>query len=261
MTWLSWRQFRGQALRRTGPAGRGRAYVSPSPVRAAPLLHRHGATSHPVGTATSSPTLLTDKHRFLQNLSFVSSLVPALIGIFWGAPLVARELEAGTFRLAWTQSVTRTRWLAVKIAVVGLAACSPRASSACWSPGGRARWTGCSSTACSRTSSPSAGSSRRVRRLRLHHRPDRRPACPAHAARHGGHVLRVHRRPGRLHPLGPTTPAVAETQGHGVDGRPDRVRADVLLGSDEPARRRAAAAQRLGHVDGDRQQRGPEAHQ
>jgi len=36
--------------------------------------------------------------------------VPGLIGIFWGAPLVARELETGTYRLAWTQSVTRKRW-------------------------------------------------------------------------------------------------------------------------------------------------------
>jgi hypothetical protein len=41
--------------------------------------------------------------------------------MFWGAPLVAREFEEGTFRLAWTQSVTRKRWMAVKLAVVGLA--------------------------------------------------------------------------------------------------------------------------------------------
>lgn len=46
---------------------------------------------------------------------------PGLLGVFWGAPLVARELEAGTFRLAWTQSVTRTRWLVIKLALVGLA--------------------------------------------------------------------------------------------------------------------------------------------
>jgi hypothetical protein len=45
--------------------------------------------------------------------------VPALIGIFWGAPLVAREFETGTFRLAWTQGISRTRWLAVKLGVVG----------------------------------------------------------------------------------------------------------------------------------------------
>ena len=45
--------------------------------------------------------------------------VPALIGIFWGAPLVAREFETGTFRLAWTQGISRTRWLAVKLGLVG----------------------------------------------------------------------------------------------------------------------------------------------
>jgi ABC-2 family transporter protein len=49
-------------------------------------------------------------------------LVPALIGVFWGAPLLARELETGTHRLAWNQSVTRTRWLATKLAIVGGAA-------------------------------------------------------------------------------------------------------------------------------------------
>jgi hypothetical protein len=47
---------------------------------------------------------------------------PVIIGMFWGAPLVAAELQDGTFRLAWTQSVSRTRWLAVKLATLGLAA-------------------------------------------------------------------------------------------------------------------------------------------
>jgi hypothetical protein len=49
-------------------------------------------------------------------------LAPAVIGLFWGAPLIARELETGTAALAWNQSVTRTRWLAVKLAAGGLAA-------------------------------------------------------------------------------------------------------------------------------------------
>jgi hypothetical protein len=55
-------------------------------------------------------------------LSLMSDLViavPGLIGIFWGAPLVAREFETGTFRLAWTQGISRTRWLAVKLGLVG----------------------------------------------------------------------------------------------------------------------------------------------
>jgi hypothetical protein len=48
--------------------------------------------------------------------------VPALLGLFWGAPLVAAELEAGTIRFAWMQSVTRRRWLAVKAGWLLLAA-------------------------------------------------------------------------------------------------------------------------------------------
>jgi len=55
-------------------------------------------------------------------LTAVVLVLPALIGIFWGAPLIARELEAGTHRLVWTQSITRTRWLAVKLGLTGLAA-------------------------------------------------------------------------------------------------------------------------------------------
>jgi hypothetical protein len=49
-------------------------------------------------------------------------LAPAVIGLFWGAPLIARELETGTSALVWNQSITRTRWLAVKLTVGGLAA-------------------------------------------------------------------------------------------------------------------------------------------
>ena len=46
-------------------------------------------------------------------------LVPALIGAFAGAPVLARELETGTFRFAWTQGFGRWRWALAKL--VGLA--------------------------------------------------------------------------------------------------------------------------------------------
>jgi hypothetical protein len=53
---------------------------------------------------------------FAQAFSLV---LPGLLGMFWGAPLVSRELESGTYRLAWTQGVTRRRWVLTKLAVVG----------------------------------------------------------------------------------------------------------------------------------------------
>jgi ABC-2 family transporter protein len=59
-------------------------------------------------------------HTLLSNVLLL--LLPAALGVFWAAPLVARELESGTYRLAWTQSVPRARWLTVKLVVVGLVA-------------------------------------------------------------------------------------------------------------------------------------------
>ena len=45
-------------------------------------------------------------------------LVPLLFGLFWGAPLVAKEFEDGTQNLAWTQGVSRRRWLTGNLAWV-----------------------------------------------------------------------------------------------------------------------------------------------
>ena len=45
---------------------------------------------------------------------------PCLLGMVFGAPLVAGELENYTNRLAWTQGKSRTKWIIVKWCVVGL---------------------------------------------------------------------------------------------------------------------------------------------
>jgi hypothetical protein len=63
----------------------------------------------------------TDINLFWADL-IVVAVTPALVGAFWGAPMVARELESGTHRLVWNQSVTRTRWLTMKLVVTTLVA-------------------------------------------------------------------------------------------------------------------------------------------
>lgn len=65
---------------------------------------------------------LTGPYVWLRLLGSVLIGVPVAFGAFWGAPMVAGELEAGTHRLVWTQSITRGRWLAVKAIVAALAA-------------------------------------------------------------------------------------------------------------------------------------------
>jgi hypothetical protein len=56
----------------------------------------------------------------LRDIAYLNFL-PMLVGVFWGAPLVAREIETGTHRLAWTQSITRRRWLAAKLGLFVIA--------------------------------------------------------------------------------------------------------------------------------------------
>lgn len=43
----------------------------------------------------------------------------AVIGMFWGAPLIARELEERTYFVAWGQDVTPVQWLRGKVLVLG----------------------------------------------------------------------------------------------------------------------------------------------
>lgn len=106
---LAWRQFRAEAV-----VGLGALVV------VAVVLAVTGP--HLVDVYRTTPSQVTSTDQRLQTALFALLLiVPALVGVFFGAPLVARELEAGTYRLAWTQSVTRVRWLAVKLAFVGLA--------------------------------------------------------------------------------------------------------------------------------------------
>ncbi len=57
---------------------------------------------------------------FLAN-GIIVQAVPALIGAFAGAPVLARELETGTFRYAWTQGFGRWRWTLAKLAPLAVA--------------------------------------------------------------------------------------------------------------------------------------------
>ena len=56
----------------------------------------------------------------LGNAAILLQVLPALIGAFVGAPVLARELETGTFRYAWTQGFGRWRWALAKLVALAV---------------------------------------------------------------------------------------------------------------------------------------------
>ena len=129
MMWLAWRQFRIQA----SIAFAALAVLAVVFAVTGPGLSSRYGTSGVVGCqsaacSTLASNFLAELHAdsvypLLYELSIaIILLTPAIIGLFWGAPLIAREVETGTYRLAWNQSVTRTRWLVIKFGLTGLAA-------------------------------------------------------------------------------------------------------------------------------------------
>jgi ABC-2 family transporter protein len=78
-------------------------------------------TCQPTSSATCQSLVidLQGLDNFLAN-GLILQVIPVLIGAFVGAPVLARELETGTFRYAWTQGFGRRRWALAKL--VSLAA-------------------------------------------------------------------------------------------------------------------------------------------
>ncbi|MFC7529983.1 ABC transporter permease subunit [Actinoplanes sp. GCM10030250] len=122
MTWLIWRQHRaevcvlgllvgvfGIALLVLG--AQAHDLFPGGPARCA------GEAGVTEGCAASFRRL-DEGYGYVENLLAAFYLVPVVIGAFLGAPLLARELEDGTWQLAWTQAVPRMRWLAVKLAAL-----------------------------------------------------------------------------------------------------------------------------------------------
>jgi hypothetical protein len=123
MIWLTWRQLRGPA-----------AMMAALLVVLAIVLAVTGpglASEYAAGIAacTQDDTCGRFYDRFFDTydmpfmaVSLITLLLPAVVGLFWGAPMISRELETGTHLLVWNQSITRTRWLAVKLGLTGLVA-------------------------------------------------------------------------------------------------------------------------------------------
>ena len=120
MTWLIWRQQRRQAIAITVALAVAAAALVVSGFE---ILATYHTALRTCSTGLGGCHNLDGQvfqggqySRFFDIVDAVGFLLPLMMALFWGAPLVARELEEGSHRLAWTQSITRLRWLGTKLA-------------------------------------------------------------------------------------------------------------------------------------------------
>jgi hypothetical protein len=122
--WVTWRQHRAQAVACLALfcALAALAITLGLSMRAAfsddglpGCLTRSGGAACPAAI-TSFVDKFSQGPAALINLPLIA--IPVFLGIVVGAPLLGRELEQGTWRLAWTQTVPRTRWLVTKLGLV-----------------------------------------------------------------------------------------------------------------------------------------------
>jgi hypothetical protein len=122
MTWMMWRQHRTEILTLTIFIGMiaGALFILGRPMHALfPLGPAHCQAPPLDQSCRSALALLRQDYGYSTTILIMLNFVPYAIGALLGAPLLARELETGTWQLAWTQAVPRRRWLAVKVLVLG----------------------------------------------------------------------------------------------------------------------------------------------
>ncbi|MFJ4768849.1 transporter [Streptomyces uncialis] len=118
MMWLTWRQFRVPFLVTLALLGTVAAFLLITGIGMRDGLDeiRAGCAD---GCGDSLNEFVRQQEAMVSMVGAALIAVPALLGMAWGAPLVARELESGTHRMIWNQGVTRTRWLLVRMLTVG----------------------------------------------------------------------------------------------------------------------------------------------
>ena len=130
MAWVTWRQHRVALVGLTILLGALAVYLW---LAGRQMHHAYGMVTacHPA-SSDACVTAINDFQSTYnltarQLIPLLFQAVPALIGAFLGAPVLARELETGTFRYAWTQGFGRWRWTLAKLVALGVLAAAAAA--------------------------------------------------------------------------------------------------------------------------------------
>lgn len=117
MTWVGWRLQRTETLVAAGILVLLAALLVPTGLQMAHAYRQDGLAaclSFQGPTCGSRLGAFQQRFESLTTLANWFTLIPGLIGVLLAAPFIF-DLEHGTYRLAWTQSITRGRWLLGKL--------------------------------------------------------------------------------------------------------------------------------------------------
>lgn len=115
MSYVIWRLHRTHVLVATGGLAALVAVLVATGLSMASTYDAATAACSATQSCDQLPNLLFQGDGLIINVVSGTMILPALLGVLWGAPLVAGELEAGTQDLIWTQSITRRRWMATNM--------------------------------------------------------------------------------------------------------------------------------------------------
>ena len=123
MAWVTWRQHRIALAGVAALLGAWAVYLWLTGLQ---LRHAYAAATacHPASSIACGEIISEFNFSYGDRALTAAVLlqtVPALIGAFVGAPLLARELETGTFRYAWTLGIGRRRWTLGKLVPLAIA--------------------------------------------------------------------------------------------------------------------------------------------
>lgn len=123
MSWLWWRQFRVQAAAGSFVAVAFAGYLLTVGYRIREERDAYLARCADVADcAAQTAQFALGYENKLLFLAGAAYLIPVVLAMFWAAPIVAGELEQGTHKLVWNQSITRTRWLLTKVGLTSAVA-------------------------------------------------------------------------------------------------------------------------------------------
>jgi ABC-type transport system involved in multi-copper enzyme maturation permease subunit len=118
MAWVTWRQHRAALGGVAVFLGAFAVYLCLTGLQ---MHHAEAAYCHPAGSLGCAINFTGRYGETAIIVSIALQAVPALIGAFVAAPVLARELETGTFRYAWTQGIGRLRWTVGKLVPLAVA--------------------------------------------------------------------------------------------------------------------------------------------